>query len=151
MSREILFKAKRRDNHEWIIGYYCKYGDNHCIIEPTECGIAKGVGILPETLCEYTNLRDKNGNRIWENDIVRTQPFSDRPYSSKAKFKEHIGVVEYHISHFKNSLYEQDYEAGWQVNVKDYGKYACYDWSEFFKCEVIGNRFDHDELLAAER
>ena len=41
--REVLFKAKRRDNNEWIVGYYCKYGDNHCIIEPTEFGLAKGV------------------------------------------------------------------------------------------------------------
>ena len=71
--REHIYKAKRRDNHEWIIGYYCKYGDNHCIIEPTDCGIAKGVGIIPETLCEYTNRKDIHGKRIFENDIVRTK------------------------------------------------------------------------------
>lgn len=71
--REHIYKAKRRDNHEWIIGYYCKYGDNHCITEPTDCRIAKSVGILPETLCEYTNRKDIHGKMIFENDIVRTK------------------------------------------------------------------------------
>ena len=25
MNREILFKAKRKDNGEWVEGYYCKW------------------------------------------------------------------------------------------------------------------------------
>lgn len=71
--REHIFKAKRRDNQEWIIGYYCKFGDSHCITEPTDCKIAKSVGIIPETLCEYTNRKDIHGKAIFENDIVRTK------------------------------------------------------------------------------
>lgn len=71
--REHIYKACRRDNKKIIIGYYCKYGNNHCIIEPTEFGIAEGIGIIPETLCEYTNRKDIHGKPIFENDIVRTK------------------------------------------------------------------------------
>lgn len=78
---------------------------------------------------------------------MRTQPCSDRPYSKKSKFKEHIGVVRYHIRHFKNSFHEQDYEAEWIVDIKDCGEYGCYDWSMFFRCEVIGTEFENKDLL----
>lgn len=152
--REILFKAKRRDNNEWIFGYYCKYGDNHCIIEPTEFGIAKGVGIIPETLCEYTGLTDKHGKRIWENDIVITQPFYDRPYSDKRKSKQFLGIVEYQTSTFNgNKFYpKQVYQAKWGLKyTEEHGKFVHFSWGDLWGCEVIGNRFDNPELLTAER
>lgn len=120
------------------------------IITGSLSDIACAVEVIPETVGQWTGLKDKNGKLMFEGDIIRTQPFSDRPYSSKAKYKQHIGVVEYRIRHFKNSLYEQDYKAEWIVNVKDYGKFTCYDWSEFFRCEVIGNIHD-DDLLEVER
>lgn len=106
-----------------------------------------GIEIDYKTIGQYTGLTDKNGRKIFEGDIVRTQPFSDKPYSSKAKYKQHIGVVEYRVRHFKNSLYEQDYEGKWIVKISDYGKFTCCNWNEFFKCEVIGNIYDNPELL----
>lgn len=105
------------------------------------------VEVIPETVGQFTGLTDKNGKKIFEGDIVKTQPFSDKPYSSKAKYKKHIGVVEYRIRHFKNHFYGQDYEARWTVTIIDYGKFTCYNWNEFFKCEIIGNIHDNPELL----
>jgi uncharacterized phage protein (TIGR01671 family) len=150
--REYLFHGKRVDNGEWVEGYYVKAqklnGSNeyeHFIIE--EAATGQSHLIIPETIGEFTGIYDINKRKIFENDIVRTQPYTDRPYSQRAKSKQHIGVIEYYTRHFKNRFHEQIYDAGWQVKVKDFGKFTCYDWSEFFKCEVIGNVFDNADLL----
>lgn len=131
----------------WVEGdllQYLGYGKAYIVQHYKGAG---GQEVVPATVGQYTGLTDKNGKKIFEGDIVRTQPFSDKPYSSKAKYKQHIGVVEYRVQHFKNSLYEQDYEGKWIVKISDYGKFACCNWNEFFKCEVIGNIYDNPELL----
>lgn len=150
--REYLFHGKRADNGEWVEGYYVKAekldksGYEHFIIEESASGESHLV--IPETVGGYTGIHDINKRKIFENDIVRTQPFTDRPYSSKAKSKQHIGVVEYctpklNGDHFKQKIYD----AKWRVRVKDYGKYRCSNWSDFFDCEVIGNVFENADLL----
>ena len=71
--REILFKAKRIDNDEWVEGYYCKWKqirrplcdveekEFDCIITWMSDGWMARYEIDPETLCQYTGLKSKNG------------------------------------------------------------------------------------------
>lgn len=72
MKREILFKAKRVDNGEWVEGFYSPVNlpmvgnMGHFI---NEKGF-KAIEIDPKTVCQFTGLTDKDDNKIFENDKI---------------------------------------------------------------------------------
>ncbi len=150
--REILFKAKRVDNGEWVEGALVQVDDseNFCYIMPrynlasslTPLDLVKMClkRVLPETICQFTGLCDKNGKRIWENDIVR-----------ELGYKPQVAVVKFGNAYYDSGIYPF---VGWYYqypNDDNVDGQALYERVAKEDFEVIGNRFDNPELLTAER
>ena len=134
--REILFKGKRIDNGEWVVGQYvntCYPGNGRetghfIVVYPNEYH-----EIYTSTLCQFTGLCDKNGKKIWENDIC------DR----KEKYPEVVKMT--------NGDWTLDYS---YAIGRDYGNSYCnlgFYVNERKCVEVVGNIFDNPELLQEER
>lgn len=148
--REILFKGKKKDNGEWIEGYLFDDGMSgekrmfigKLVIAPYEgpirgkwTVIAHGFDeVDPDTICEYTGLTDKDGNKIWENDIVNTD--------SNAHVQIKFGLYSDGFTIWK-------YHQGFYMDFSDRGRelyrHELGYWHN--KIEVIGNIFDNPELL----
>lgn len=70
--REILFKAKRMDNGEWVEGYFTMNPRNkNAYITSNVSGCAHPNLVDPATVCQYIGLTDKNGKKIFEEDNIR--------------------------------------------------------------------------------
>lgn len=130
--REILFKAKTISGN-WVNGLLSNKDDKWYI--SNKAGMPFAYDVRPETICQFTGLTDKNGKKIWENDILKTW---DDQYA-QVKF----------------GLYNTGFASG------DYnqGFYAAFPKDSYYRHElgywckesyVIGNVFDNPELLQEE-
>ena len=142
--REILFRGKRKDNGEWIEGYYCpcSFGWFPCrpaiiLKEDMDNGYWHPEEIDPETIGQYTGLSDKNGKKIFEGDIVKYKNTGGVVY--KGVTLTVIGKVVYNEKTTSFAVYGKD-EIG--------AKYC--DYFPIKNIEVIGNIHDNPELLGGE-
>lgn len=115
--REILFRGKDIVGN-WHSGLLAHIGNSWYI--SNKAGIATAYEVIPETVGQYTGLTDKNGKKIFENDIVKIK--------GKTRF------IFYGSSGFRHT---------------NYGEYADTLEKVFtvVDCEVIGNIHDNLELL----
>ena len=136
--REILFRGIRKDTHELVYGFYGEYFNGKknisCISVVDTHAIAGSFcyEVIPETVSQFTGLYDKNGVRIWENDIVRYNDLAFNPNIGRFENMIFTSAVTYNLDNGCFSPFEPD-------------TFESYIRAE--NVEVIGNRFDNPELL----
>lgn len=163
MSREVLFKAKRKNWRNlpkekwWVEGYYiyhikrtiCPLGDS---IKPedeqlvimqdgfADWNMPRGTvvfEIAPATICQYTGVPDKNSEGIWEHDILKSTASEDR---RDWKLWEVVFVDGSFI--FTPFAYVEKT----RKRLKCEDEVLCKDNVELYGLERVGNIFDNLEL-----
>lgn len=156
--REILFKAKRIDNGEWIEGYYLRDqyhigGKDIIFYRKDSDRFTVYTNIIDiETICQFTGLTDKNGKKIWENDVLMCHGNSED--LAKAVFGE-FGVRDIETGSIVDKVTGWHYEI---IPTDEISRCEPFCWSmpltEYYinRCEmeVVSNIFDNPELLQEE-
>lgn len=145
--REILFRGKRVDNDEWVEGAFCPdaleqirgvsfdgFLDGFIRRFDTDSRKMVMYEVDRETVGQYTGLRDKNGKRIFEGDILRVW-YEEYP-------------DEFHIT----KVWAQGATLCVDVMGEDYDytaiNFADDVWSDTDQIvEIIGNIHDNPELI----
>ena len=73
MEERYLFKAKRLDTHDWILGFLSMHKTGKYFIRPIGGSASSSEEVEKNTICQCTGLKDRNGKLIWENDICKYQ------------------------------------------------------------------------------
>ena len=139
--REILFKAKSIQTGEWIegipikthLGLFISFEENpHYCSQYGYMEIDDILIVDEKTLCQFTGLCDKNGKKIWENDIVLV---TENVYSA----------VKFGLYH--EALKSERTHQGFYLESMDnyYYREELGYWAK--ESVVIGNIFDNPELL----
>ncbi|MCM1245930.1 MAG: YopX family protein [Roseburia sp.] len=130
---ELLFRAKRKDTGEWVEGLP-SYGSDGTIREieymketpGEEIPEVEYVEVDPETICQYTGVKDERGKKIWEEDFVRI----DNKWNGRVIWWDDVTafcVIP------DNDMEQETYCVGQYKDEND--------------IKVIGSRFDIQKLL----
>ena len=122
----IKFKAKRLDGKRWVCGYFYEENGNTYIIEnrQKESKLNRNLTyqVDPSTVCQFTGLKDCDGNELYEHDVIKNYPF----IPSEIVWSEELSG--YYLTHANGKIYEKP--LGYYLSL---GKFI-----------VIGNKFDKE-------
>ena len=159
--REILFRGKRLDNGEWVEGYLYEnepalvgIASENDVPEPSKWFIVRTgfadwnmprpvefVEVGSSTVGQYTGLKDKNGKRIFEGDILHIAKIAD------ALGRYYRPPLDCHV----NVVVKWDLCAWmWETLCGDKRYINFPDAWCLYECEIIGNVHDNPELLREE-
>lgn len=135
--REIKFRALEKHTDEWQFGYYLadKYDSYISDFEGVESIV------IPETVGQFTGLKDKNGIEIYEGDIITFQRFSNYGMDG---FKMHFATVIFKEGCFMWDIFKEGTNGSYNHSDKNEPlRRTCAIWG----LEVIGNVHQTPELL----
>ena len=133
-AENIKFKAKARGTGEWVEGFLQRDRDyNLCILRAIkEEKSWYWTQIDPNTICQYTGLKDTNGKEIWEGDLLRCDVF--------------ISMISgYVVYSDKRASFCMKDEEGNYVSLDEVYK-TCHNVAPF-KLTVFGNKFDDKKQI----
>ena len=129
--RTIKFRGRRLDNKEWVFGYLVPVvtGSEKQMYIATGIrdGAVEGFAVEPESVAQFTGMCDKNGNEVYEGDIVRYRT-SDERYTRNSNFSTLIVHYEERSARFMaGDIY--------------------WDTLRSQKVEVVGNSYDNPNVI----
>ena len=151
--REILFRGKRTDNGTWTCGYLFCIWERKYLCWGTTNNVPNMKEVLPETVCQFTGLYDKNGRKIFEGDILQC---NNNPIDLVKVVYGNFGVIDVETETAVDNV------IGWHYEVIPTDKLSkvepfCLPMpiTEFYinRCTmvVIGNVFEDPELLEVKQ
>ena len=135
MMREILFRGKCTQGGNWVKGslLFHTYPDMVIMVPEGHTSFT----VASETIGQYTGLKDKNCNRIFEGDIISIPYIHGRyPYAENLTYYEN-GEVYFDIKRY-----------GWYVRFSD-DEISLREFDGRV-IEIMGNIYENPELLSNE-
>lgn len=138
--REILFRGQDVDRKEWVYGGYSLYPHTRFPCTPTIYEVDSGcwhpVEVIPDTVGQYTGREDKNGQKIFEGDIIAA-------VLPDSKYQRRFEWPLMHVEFWKGSFFLATEHGSMFSALSGFSPYVTF--------EVVGNIHDNPEMLKGKK